>query len=1079
MRLARILLLALIVFPGLTNESATLSAAEAEPRVSVNYNKTPFKDALLDFQQKSGFRLAFSEKLISHAAPVTLQKENAPAEKVLLEILRPEGLEAVQTDQKLAAVVPGYSDLGMAKAFGRSLLTGIRLGNKLDGAVTDGDEVRVPGWTDEDDADLAMGITDVIISIVYFEKTRRLEYTDAEQRLEMLVKSADPAVRAGAIIPIIAGRVSARAKWVGAEIEKGLIDPHPAVRTAWSILFAVSLELDPKSFPLDENDARVRRMAADPEAAVRMAATFALMIGDLAGRNVDPDGSMLKAFLADRSAFVRQTPRLSILTNRRVLENRAKSVAHEKWHSLCNDGFQPILHDPNPIARVLGLGVSLLASTRDEHDRISKLTKTDTDPWMRKIAGILSPLLAGESKAPQPDLLAAIVSNKQSHQVSALVIGSLGYLSFSRVAKPKTPGTVVPPAENLIDLSPLTQLSRSKWLWSRLAGTFLDGAIPVLSSLSKPLSAEQLKDAELNFQQALRSPSEPVRLVALLGLAFRTELKPANVPPSTETLVAALHSRNTAEMMLGALQMSQHLSADALFHQIETLLADESRRNAAICLLSNLYSDSRELKKLSREEQQAWWTGLAEMVVHRQDPAFEAALTCRLSWMPAEPRKSVIKVLFAKGRIETVHRIVNANSGSPLRDAEEIRALLDRLSVMADNPEHRIHVLDTWAQFVASSKHTLHEHVQSMVQVLDKALSDENSTGAVEIKTRIRALVSFFEMMEYGPQSKRNAVLENLPLNISKVLEVAFSLAADSRFTPDAAILLGRAIEVFRQPQLAGKWAANHSLQKALDAAIQAVLAGSRDEDKAEVWAALAKNGDKPSIDALTQLVIKGKTTPIHLNKIINALSTKPQLVPPEFGTALLRIVREPGEDRNMRTYALSGLYIFRKPLADEIEALVLDDKLDVYLRAQAVHLSVRGGEKILIFQKALKSYDTLPAEVACALAASACNSLQADGAEALLMRVIEDKRLRSGPHAWSNFHSLFFHLSNSKALNALTAPEKLREALSKLETGWPAEERPQFLAHVLPQIKTVLKKLDESAAKSKPAVKPSVTDEF
>ena len=230
------------------------SAPAAEPagpaRISVAYAGIPLKDALRRFQETSGLRLAYAEDLLAGAAPVTLKRENATAEKVLLEILRPHGLEAVLTDKNLAAVVPARSDLGMAKAFGRALDIGLRLGNKLDGAIVVGDEVRVPGWTAEDDADLALGLTDFIVSMLYFDENRprNMRWTNGVPvgqdepvaAIRALLRSADPAVRAGALAPLLPHRELYPA--LSSEIEQGLSDPHPVVRTASTILFAAGIE---------------------------------------------------------------------------------------------------------------------------------------------------------------------------------------------------------------------------------------------------------------------------------------------------------------------------------------------------------------------------------------------------------------------------------------------------------------------------------------------------------------------------------------------------------------------------------------------------------------------------------------------------------------------------------------------------------------------------------------------------------------------------------------------------------------------------------------------------------------------
>jgi len=85
---------------------------------------------------------------VKDAEPVTISARDEPVDSVLLRILRPRGMEFIYTAESMAAIVRADSDAGMAKAAGRALRTFARLARKLEGAVQEGDEVRVPGWTE-------------------------------------------------------------------------------------------------------------------------------------------------------------------------------------------------------------------------------------------------------------------------------------------------------------------------------------------------------------------------------------------------------------------------------------------------------------------------------------------------------------------------------------------------------------------------------------------------------------------------------------------------------------------------------------------------------------------------------------------------------------------------------------------------------------------------------------------------------------------------------------------------------------------------------------------------------------------
>jgi hypothetical protein len=93
-------------------------------------------------------------------------------------------------------------------------------------------------------------------------------------------------------------------------------------------------------------------------------------------------------------------------------------------------------------------------------------------------------------------------------------------------------------------------------------------------------------------------------------------------------------------------------------------------------------------------------------------------------------------------------------------------------------------------------------------------------------------------------------------------------------------------------------------------------------------------------------------------------------------------------------------------------------------------------------------------------LGSLACNRLATPGAEDLLVRVIEDKRLR-GENGGRTFQLLFPRLSSE--VDQLKAPDRLRQALDKLEKEWPAERRNEFENYMLPHyLQELRQKLDQ-----------------
>lgn len=1070
---------------------APASAADATgtTRVTVAYRATPFKDALKEFEARSGLRLAYDEALVADAAPVTLKRENAPAEKVLLEILRPQGLEAVLTDQNLAAVVPAWSDQGMAKAFGRALAIGIALGNKLDGAKVVGDEVRVPGWTDEDDADLALGITDLIVSIAYasgrswtggqFVQEERVE------AIRALLHSADPMVRAGALTLLANyGLMNSGIREFGREIEQGFSDPHSVVRTASAFQFAVAAGIKSGQWQGQTAAAAVlRKLAADPEAGVRMAAAFALLISSHHVLNpaMDPDGALLDQLLADRSAFVRQTLRLGALALNDPRAGTPDGPAKAKWLALnADDGLKATLRDPNPIARAVSFAFARIMQSERQHrdkaaprDRVAEVwtaAELAKDPWMKTVHGLIAPALAGDYQVALEKTVAAAGSDKPSHLAAAgLTVGVSGLVSLKGMTEAAARGVVEKPAPPKIpDLAPLVaRLASSKWLWARLPSIALDAALPFVGPLSAtPLPPEALKAAADRQQAALRDPSEPVRLVALIALGGKAK---AGVPCPPEPILAALRSRTPAEAQLGAIFAGESLSADALLAEIETLLADATRRGTAKMLLRNVWMNAA-LRKQTPDARLTFVTKLVERVVATQDPELAVALYEWIGfWANREQQKAFTNLVLTKGSLAALA----ATSSHVLNIQEaEARILLDRLKAAAADPAQRTAVLEAWGAHADRLQMFLgREALGVVLALLDQAMAGEPA-DARAAAARLRALPTLFSGLERLNQEKWGEAIKRLPANLAKALERALASAGDPAPSAQAVSLL---VQTVAQVNRAGgvkrgwlreAWTANHpTLIQALDGAVRKVLAGTREEDKIDVWSALARAGDKPAIEALAERILDGRVPDQKLRQVMDAAAANPDLVPPAFGPALLKLVRDPAQSLDRRLGLLGNLNTGFRRFAGEIEALAWDEKFEPKLRSVAMSFLVSNTAKEAVpalIQKVLKAYDALPVEmIENNLPSLAYNHLATPGVEDLLVRMIEDKRLRGGLR-WMNLRSLLFHLTQAQGLDQLKAPDRLLRALDKLEKEWPAERRNEFEAHIKPRLQELRQKLDQ-----------------
>jgi hypothetical protein len=500
------------------------------------------------------------------------------------------------------------------------------------------------------------------------------------------------------------------------------------------------------------------------------------------------------------------------------------------------------------------------------------------------------------------------------------------------------------------------------------------------------------------LQAALRDPSEPMRLVALLAQSGRTM---AGLPSQPEAILAALRGRSVPEMLLGVMIASQQLDADTYVTELQAALADSRRRGAAMGMIQNL-ARNRDLQKRSPEEQKAFGIQLAESVIAAQDRALEMALIDTTQGSLKDVFAGVDEGLKAKGSFQAASQTMDAKF---FNDEMAQQTLCARLADAAADPARRIEVLAAWTRFAGYWTFFRPGGQKALDAALDAALAGKTPADAREAKARLKALTKQVEQVGFmQSENERRSQLARLTPNVARAYAQCLALAEDPAYAPDAAILLGRTLRALSGSCADGEtlreaWTANHpELLQVLDAAVAKVLAGNRLEDKIEVWSG---QGDKPAFDALAQLVIAGKaTTPDLLTRVTRAFGPMPPaakaIVPPEYGAALLAIVRDPKQNAQMRSNALSGLATDCGHTMDrEVAAIIFDPAFSAELRAQAARNSSAAA---FAFGKALESYDALPLDVAVGLAYSAMDKLRtpngATGAEDLLLRVLGDKRL-------------------------------------------------------------------------------------
>jgi hypothetical protein len=108
--------------------------------------------------------------------------------------------------------------------------------------------------------------------------------------------------------------------------------------------------------------------------------------------------------------------------------------------------------------------------------------------------------------------------------------------------------------------------------------------------------------------------------------------------------------------------------------------------------------------------------------------------------------------------------------------------------------------------------------------------------------------------------------IKRLPTNLAKALELALASAGDPAPSTEAVALLVTTVDKVnnaggvKRGWLREAWTANHpALIQAMDGAVQQVLAGTREDDKVQVWCALARSGDKPAVEALAERILDGR----------------------------------------------------------------------------------------------------------------------------------------------------------------------------------------------------------------------------
>jgi|GEM_PF-6158794 len=524
----------------------------ASAPITLTLEQAPLTDALRQIEEASGLNMAFAPELVRDAAPVTLRVVNEPAGEVLYRLLRERGLVPVYTADTMAAVVGEESAIGMAKRAGRALHVLAALIRKLEGAVSDGDGARVPGWTEADDRALA----EALIDMDTFRRHLKLQFSrPSKPSLDEITQMADihdAHVKAGG------GVLFGQTWWFGdkAAFEEShhfnanrlrlIRDDDPVVRACW--IYSIG-----RNNLGDDSISHQAYSAAfnDADGIVRAALSRMLFVN-----SYEREGMEYESLRKDSSALVR------LVAWRNWLYSHNETTAFP-------EAARGLLAEGNPILRTAGL-IAMYGSSRHRRMPGSSYSLQNTEPadaaiaqtgvddaWLRMSIETIHPLFNADSAQQDDVFVEHALSGDRSRQMLAMA---------ALLANVNCYG--VPSVFPLSDTSRLSVLTQSERLLERLLG--LAGC-----------AFSQAQDAESTMIEALNSEDWLLREAALYSVSISTH------PPSSLMQMAIeekLDSTMLGERLLAADAICRKRSFDEL-HDLficEAARAPESLTTQAI-----------------------------------------------------------------------------------------------------------------------------------------------------------------------------------------------------------------------------------------------------------------------------------------------------------------------------------------------------------------------------------------------------------------------------------------------------------------------------------------------------------------
>jgi|GEM_PF-6850059 len=867
--------------------ATALHAAAEEHLVSIELNAVPLAEALDKLQQASGIRLAYSPDLLEGAPPVTLSAENEPVGEILYRMLLPNGLVAVFTSADVGAIVQQASPMGMTKLAGRALRTFVRLELKLEAAHRDGDEVRVPGWTDADDRALLEAIADFTAAMFYLGDTFNRELFKEPLFLRMMTIH-DKDVRVGVFRPAAQTYMRSeetRDTTMITQALRAMVTNEDEQVRASGILTACMLNrrLNIAADPVIEQ--AISSAANDPSPEVRFAGLVGVIFAWGGGQPLEDIAEVRK----DANAAVRW-------------------MAWVIWMEQAGRGdlgaamgeFLPALQaEPNPIAQALGVifACTTLLRGGTVPAEVPAALEPD-DPWLKTVKdtylSIFSMMHARQVQlANPPDMKAEengnrqqtqlfdklhelALSGKRSHQV-------LGIIPLLRLGEAGV-------AEGLNDYGRIAQLADSDFLFARIAGIVACGAAPE-------------GEGSARIAKALGSPDRIERLSALLACGGMGRRGPWPDAVKAAALKVA-GSREYGQSMIAFRPLVASLPLGEAIEVVKGMI-DRNPRDSGISRMIQSLVRRREFQMGDEETRRKNQFTVLDAIIESGNPHLQLEFLQAANWWFSNSEPLTLCMIYGCD-LGVLERNIDPDTqssvgGSSLRFALSqkeygARAMLDRLGTMFDeeggDKTRALRLMGSYLNklpYLISSNQSIEKMVRDLATRMMAATAGADSVKLFEARCSI--ITSLIRNSQHQAVKRLLSDLESAAVS-------ACNRAGDAEFRPAV-------VSVLAALHSRGDWREYPDLKAAADVARNVVLDQGTQKEQVRL---LSSMHDEFAWNSLQERFLAG-TIPASLRiEAMESVNRRIEPVRDDFADYLLKRIADDAENLVFRQGAARAL---------------------------------------------------------------------------------------------------------------------------------------------------------------------------